>query len=73
MTTVVQSAIKEVRDQLILDTADGEYLNNIGNNYGVSRPPIGFTDTLWRAIVKELALHYKQIKTKFELQNYGRN
>lgn len=66
MTTIVQSAIKEVRDQLLLDTADGEYLNNLGNNYGVARPPVGFTDTVWRAVVKELALHYKQIKTKFE-------
>lgn len=66
MTLVVQSAIREVRDQIMLDTADGEYLNNVGQNLGIQRPPYGFTDDAWRAIVKILAVHYKQVKTKFE-------
>ncbi len=61
-----QSAIQEVRDQLSLDYADGKYLNIVGSNLGLTRPRIGFTDDSWRAVVKALALHYKQIKTKFE-------
>ncbi len=66
MTIVIQSAIKETRDQLMLDEADGEYLNVISSNYGIKRPPFGFTEAMWRALTKLLALHYKQIKTKFE-------
>lgn len=61
-----QSAIKEVRDQLSLDYADGKYLNIVGSNLGLTRPRIGFTDASWRAVVKAIALHYKQIRTKFE-------
>lgn len=60
-----QSAINEVRDQISLDYADGKYLNNVTANLGMSRPPLGFSDDTWRAVVKSVALQYKQIKTKF--------
>jgi hypothetical protein len=66
MTTErIQSDIKEVRDQLSLDFADGEYLNVISRNLGMDRPILGFTDDSWRAVVKILALEYKQIANKF--------
>ena len=66
MTTErIQSDIKEVRDQLSLDFADGEYLNVISQNLGMDRPILGFTDDSWRAVVKILALEYKQISNKF--------
>lgn len=57
-----QSAIKEVRDQLFLDTADGVRLNNISANLGVDRPISGFTDDDWRALVKQIALSPKLIR-----------
>jgi hypothetical protein len=60
-----QSDIAEVRDQLSLDFADGEYLNVIGQNLGLDRPILGFDDDQWRALVKTLALEYKQIANKF--------
>lgn len=60
-----QSAIAEVRDQLSLDYADGEYLNVVSANLGLTRPPFGFSDDMWRAITKVLALQYKQIRQKF--------
>lgn len=61
-----QSAISEVRDQLSLDFADGKYLNVISSNLGLQRPPFGFNDATWRALVRVLALQYKQVSTKFE-------
>lgn len=60
-----QSAISEVRDQLSLDFADDNYLTIIGQNLGLQRPVLGFNDETWRAVVKELALEYRQIRTKF--------
>jgi hypothetical protein len=64
-TERIQSDIKEVGDQLSLDFADGEYLNVISRNLGMDRPILGFTDDSWRAVVKILALEYKQIANKF--------
>jgi hypothetical protein len=60
-----QSAIKEVRDQLSLDRADDKHLNVVTGNLGMPRPVIGFTDDLWRAVVKQIAVDYKQIRTQF--------
>lgn len=65
-TEKIQSAIAEVRDQLSLDYADQQYLNVVAANLGLSRPPIGFTDDTWRAVVKLIALHYKQVASKFD-------
>jgi hypothetical protein len=61
-----QSDIAEVRDQLTVDYADGKYLNVVSSNLGMQRPPFGFSDATWRALVRVLALQYKQITTKFE-------
>lgn len=61
-----QSDIAEVRDQLSLDYADGKYLNVVSSNIGLQRPPFGFSDAMWRALVRVLGLQYKQITTKFE-------
>lgn len=66
-----QSALAEVKDQLSLDFADGKYLNIVGNNYGLRRSDVdvsslNFNDDTWRALVKTLALQYKQVLTKFE-------
>ena len=62
---IQQSAIKEVRDQLFLDFADGERLNIVSSNLGLSRPAFGFSDDTWRAVAKVLGLNYKQITTQF--------
>lgn len=64
-TNKSQSQIAEVRDQLSLDYSDGKYLNVATANLGITRPPWGFSDDTWRAIVKSLALQAKQITTKF--------
>jgi len=61
-----KSAIKEARDQLYVDTADGPFLNNIGNNLGLNRPSIGFgDDNRWRAAIKKLAIQPKLIYKAF--------
>jgi len=62
---IQQSAIKEVRDQLFLDFADGERLNVVSANLGLSRPAFGFSDDTWRAVSKVLGLNYKQVTTQF--------
>lgn len=64
-TTRNQSAIAELRDQLSLDYADGTHLNTLSANLGMTRPPFGFSDDTWRAIVKVVALQYKQLLTRF--------
>lgn len=64
-TSREQSAIAEVRDQLSLDYADGKHLNAIGGNYGLPRPVWGYTDDMWRALIKELAVEKKQVRQKF--------
>ena len=62
----LKSAINEVKDQLFLDSADGKYLTTISNNLGLNRPKIGFSnDAIWRAVVRELAVDYKQVITVF--------
>lgn len=60
-----QSAIAEVRDQLFLDTADGNRLNVVSANLGMYRPVFGFTDDVWRALVKKIALQPKTIHKMF--------
>lgn len=60
-----QSQIAEVRDQLSLDYADGQYLNVVGHNLGINRSVFGFGDDEWRAVVKEIALQFKQVRNRF--------
>lgn len=54
-----QSDIGEVRDQMSLDYADGKYLSVVTGNLGLARPPLGFSDAVWRALGRILALQYK--------------
>ena len=66
MATRPQSAIREVRDQLFLDRADGKYLTTVASNLGIDRPLLSFNDDdLWRAVVRRIALDYKQIINLF--------
>ena len=56
------SAINETRNQLFLDRAEGKYLSRISSNLGLARPPFGFNnDAVWRAVVRRLALDYRQV------------
>lgn len=65
-TEKTQSAIKEVRDQIMLDSADGPRLTTVTDNLGFSRPRFGFSnDNEWRALAKQLALGPKQIEKSF--------
>jgi hypothetical protein len=62
----VKSAIREVRDQLLLDRAGGRYLSNISTNLNFERPQFGFADdAIWRALVRRAALDYRQIQGLF--------
>lgn len=60
-----QSAIREVRDQLFLDTADGGRLNIVTANLGIKRPVFGIGDDKWRALIKRIALKPKLITRVF--------
>jgi hypothetical protein len=61
-----QSAIAEAKDQLFLDTADGQRLNNVSSNLGLFRPILGIgSDAEWRAIVKKIAHNPKLIQRVF--------
>lgn len=65
-TNKVQSAIREVRDQLFLDTADGVRLTAVSGNLGLTRPKIGATDDIWRAVVKKIAFKRKNVRPIFD-------
>lgn len=60
-----QSSIKEARDQLFLDTADGTRLDIVTSNLGLDRPIVGLDDDEWRALAKQVALKPKQIRNIF--------
>lgn len=64
-TESAQNQIKETQDQVSLDYADGKYLNVISGNLGLNRPLFGFSDDVWRAITRAIALQFKQITNKF--------
>lgn len=65
-TNKTQSAIREVRDQLLIDTADGKRLTTVTDNLGFDRPIFGFSnDDEWRALARELALGPRQIELAF--------
>ncbi len=63
--TRIQSALREARDQLFLDTADSQYLDTVANNIGVERPDFGFSDDRWRYVIKEVGLQAKQVRNIF--------
>lgn len=53
----------EVKKQLFLETAQDEYLNKIGANFGVNRPPLtGMVDEDFREFIKLQTYYPKQIK-----------
>ena len=60
-----QSAIREVRDQLFLDTADGLRLNIVTGNLGLDRPLTGVDDDTWRSLAKQIALKPKLVTNVF--------
>jgi len=60
------SDIAAVEEEIDLDFADNQYLNIVTANLGVILPVFGFSDDVWRAVVKAIALRYKQIRSAFE-------
>jgi uncharacterized protein YqfB (UPF0267 family) len=60
-----QSAIAEVRDQLMLDTADDVRLDVVTSNLGLDRPSLGIDDDEWRALVKAIGLQPKAVRNSF--------
>jgi hypothetical protein len=67
----------EVRKQLFVDTAEGQYLDMLGANVGVIRPPlIGMVDRDYKEFIKLQTYYPKQIKQLlFRLMElfYGRD
>ena len=65
-TTVIKSAVRECRDQLFLDRAVDKYLSHVTANLSLVRPILGFhDDSVWRAVVRRLALDYRQVINLF--------
>lgn len=53
----------DVRQQLFIDTASGQYLDMLGSNVGVTRPPlIGMVDQDFRSFIKLETYYPKQIR-----------
>lgn len=64
--SINKSAIKQVRDELSLDFAANEYLDTISQNLGLHKHLFTFDDAIWRALIKTLAIEYKQVASKYE-------
>lgn len=65
-TSVKQSAIAEARDQLFVDTADGQFLNIVTSNQGLDRPLVGFSnDDRWRALAKKFMVQPHSVRPIF--------
>jgi hypothetical protein len=73
----LENLFLEVRKQLFVDTAEGQYLDMLGSNSGVVRPPlVGMVDEDFREFIKLQTYHPKQIKLLlFRLMElfYGRD
>jgi hypothetical protein len=73
----LENLFLEVRKQLFIDTAEGQYLDMLGSNVGVVRPPlIGMVDQDYREFIKLQTYYPKQIKQLlFRLMElfYGRD
>lgn len=73
----LENLFLEVRKQLFVDTAAGQYLDMLGSNVGVVRPPlIGMVDQDYREFIKLQTYYPKQIKQLlFRLMElfYGRD
>lgn len=56
------SAIQKAKRQLFVDTAEGIYLTNLGQNFGVPRPPMDpDDDDLYRLVIQAIAFQPKTI------------
>lgn len=55
------SAIQRAKASMLLDTAEGNYLSRIGQNYGISRGTLPISDELYRKLVQLLAWQPKAI------------
>ncbi len=73
----LENLFLEVRKQLFIDTANGQYLDMLGSNAGVTRPAlIGMVDQDFREFIKLQTYYPKQIKQLlFRLMElfYGRD
>lgn len=73
----LENLFLEVRKQLFIDTSEGQYLDMLGSNVGVVRPPlIGMVDQDYREFIKLQTYYPKQIKQLlFRLMElfYGRD
>lgn len=59
----IEQLFLEVRKQLFVETAQDEYLNMLGANLGVNRPPLtGMVDEDFREFIKLQSYYPKQIK-----------
>lgn len=58
--------IENTKAQLFVRTAEGTYLDRLGNSLGVSRPTsLGLTDTEFQELIPNLSLKAKQIRKTF--------
>jgi hypothetical protein len=64
--TEVYSGIENAKRMLFISTAEGEFLDIIGRNFGLSRPP-GATDASYRLIIQALAYMAKGTVYSIEL------
>lgn len=59
----VESLFLEVKKQFFIDTATGDFLEKLGQNNGVLRPPsISVQDTDYRQFIKLMSYYPKQIR-----------
>ncbi len=61
-----KSALESLRDELFLDTADGKYLDVIGENLGVFRPQGGIDDETWRRVLRVVLMAPKMVPARLE-------
>ena len=59
-TNRIRSANREVFENIMVDSAEDEYLTQLGTDRGVPRPAAFFADDdLWRAVIKALAFNVR--------------
>lgn len=64
MGVQLQSAMRSLYENIMLDTASGEQLTDLGIDLGVPRPPALFSvDDLWRASVRVVAYGRKHTRS----------
>ncbi len=59
-----RSALENARDEIFLDTADGKYLDVIGENFGVFRPQGGIDDETWRQVLRVVLMSPKGVEER---------